>query len=1401
MNIRAVVRTPRPFVALLAAIAYLPALLSSPGRMPSDTKLSLYLDPGRLLTTSSKTWDPSLYGGWVPHQMIAYLWPSGPWFWLCDRLGTPDWVAHRLWIATILFLGGLGVFALSRALRLPLLGASIAALVYQLSPYVLPYISRTSVMLLPWASLGWLTLLTMRSVQRGGWRYPALLALVVLTVASVNATAFATILPGPVLWVLFEWHAGRVTRRQVMSATARIAVLAVPVSVWWIAMLSIQGRYGADVLAYSETLQAVSGTATSTEVVRSLGYWLFYIRDPYAAATTSSIAYQESAWLMVVGFSLALLCLAGLALTRFRHRRYAIALVLTGLVLSVGVHPYADPAPLPSLIRDTGLGLALRSSTRALPLLSLGMALGVAALVVAVHHHRPRHGKVAALIVVGLVALNLPSLWTADLVDPALSRDQDPPAAWREAAAALDRSSTGSRVLQIPGAEFGAFRWGYTVDQPLSGLTSVPVITRDLLPLGSPQLMDLLYALDNRMQNGSLVPDSIAPIARYLAVDRLWIANDLSFDRFRTPRPEAFADLFTTKRTGLGAAVAYGTPTVNRPDIPMVDEQSLSDPTVGSPRPPVLLVPVQGAPQLIRVGGRVVVLDGSGDGVVDASAAGVLTGDEVLRYVNDLTAADWAALPAGTVVVVTDSNRDRAAQWRGSQDTSGMTESGGQSNDGARPDDSAQRLPIFTSSADTAATQTLATLDHGLTVQATAYGEPYAFLPEYRAAMAVDGDPSTAWQVMWQPVGETLTIDGSNATTLHLLQPHSPDLTLMITSVDIDVDGHRQHVALDATSLTGTGQSVTIPSGSEVRLTIASVGPRPGAPATGQTWVGLAEVGPVAQEWVRPPTTALASAAADTPLALVFTREWVRSTNRWRSDPEPVLARVVSLSHPIDGTLTVSLRRSDRASDATLDDLNALTDAPTSNRRLAGVADARASRAFDGDLSTRWTSPFDSAVGSTITVPLLQGSNVSSLRLQQPTSSDLSTITSVTVRVGGISIAVQVPPADADGYSAISFPAASGDELQVEITGVRQATTRDRRHGDLTSLPVAISEISGLPLAQAQDMPSAECRSDLLTIDGRPVPLQVDTAALATGDTVQATLCDGAALSLAPGEHRFLSTAGTTTGIDLDSLSVVPEAAQVPTASTATATVHVDTQDNTSASLTVQPCPSGCWLIFGQGQSSGWTATADGTTLPQSEPVSGGANGWFLPASTTPTHVQIRFQPQHTLNLALGVSAAATAVCVALLAVPMFRRRRRTSDTLAPEVAHDITAMFVAPWHRSTPRAARTAAAVLVVATATFVSLWWAVGALLVAAVLLTGRRLRMAGVASVLGIGALGVLITAVEVYQRYAGDGGWPSHFERLHRAGMFLLLLMVVTIFTGDDEPISGSAGDAVREHDDV
>ena len=66
---------------VLALLAYIPALCSRPGQMPTDTKLYLYLNPGRLMSDALSTWDTRQFGGWVPHQVIAYLWPQGPWYW------------------------------------------------------------------------------------------------------------------------------------------------------------------------------------------------------------------------------------------------------------------------------------------------------------------------------------------------------------------------------------------------------------------------------------------------------------------------------------------------------------------------------------------------------------------------------------------------------------------------------------------------------------------------------------------------------------------------------------------------------------------------------------------------------------------------------------------------------------------------------------------------------------------------------------------------------------------------------------------------------------------------------------------------------------------------------------------------------------------------------------------------------------------------------------------------------------------------------------------------------------------------------------------------------------------------------------------------------------------------
>ena len=148
---------------------------------------------------------------------------------------------------------------------------------------------------------------------------------------------------------------------------------------------SIQGRLGADVLAYSESLESVSFTSTSPEVWRGLGYWLFYIRDAYAATTSAGRDYMVSGRLIVDRLRAAARS-ASSASSRPAGRTAAspCSLVVTGVVLAVGVHPIDDPSPLmDALLGDgtSGAALALRSSTRAVPMLVLGLALGAGALV------------------------------------------------------------------------------------------------------------------------------------------------------------------------------------------------------------------------------------------------------------------------------------------------------------------------------------------------------------------------------------------------------------------------------------------------------------------------------------------------------------------------------------------------------------------------------------------------------------------------------------------------------------------------------------------------------------------------------------------------------------------------------------------------------------------------------------------------------------------------------------------------------------------------------------------------------------------------------------------------------------------------------------------------------------
>lgn len=1373
-------RASRPAILVLAGLAYIPLLLTKPGRMVTDTKLYLYLNPTRLIADAPYSWDNRQFGGWVPHQTISYLWPQGPWYWFFDKLGVADWIAHRLWVGTLLFVGALGVYWAARLLGMPKSGAFSAAIVYQLSPYILPYVSRTSAMLLPWAALGWLVGLTvLAATSERRWRHPALIALVLATCSAVNATAVLMIAPAPILWLLHAAASRSITWKRAVATAVRTGGLAILVSLWWIVMLRTQSSYGADVLAYSESLQATSLSSTSTETLRGMGYWLFYFGDPYAFATTASRTYLTSSFAIGLSFLLLLVCMTGIALTRWSQRRYAALLILVGTVLAVGVHPIANSSPLMTpLAQNTRstLALALRSSTRAVPMSTFGLALGAGALVAALGATRIRQRALASGAVVLLAIGNLPALFNGNIIDPGLERDQSPPVAWRQAADDLSHSSSEFRVWQLPGSEFGAFRWGYTVDPPLPGMTTKPLITRDLLPMGSPAVMDLLLALDNRMQDHTLDPAAIAAVARYLAADTIWVANDLAFDRFRTPRPEEAAAIFRDPPRGLGPPVSYGEPTANLSDIPMLDEVAISNPDIGIALAPVQLVPVVDPVSIVRVGARTVVLVGSGDGVVDAAAAGLLRGDEALLYaadvVRDQRARDGRSQPSA--IIITDSNRDRARHWGTSQDTVGYTESGGDAHDVLRENERDVRLDVF-GPTNAAVDQTIAVLDSGLVVRASGYGEAYAYRPEQRAAMAVDGDPTTAWIVgdRDEPLGHFLTVSDTDGS-MRLLQPQGTHATRIISEVRISAaGGFSADVVLGPESLVAPGQLVSVPASTPLTITLIGITQREGTD-TGPSGVGFAELGVGTHtEVVRLPLTEVA-AEPGTPLAVVLTRERVDPRNRWRSDPEQVLQRQVTLPRAGEFEVTVVLRRNGRASDEVLAALDNTVGA-TSNRRLTGVPEAAGRFATDGDVTTAWTSAFGTVLGSSLTVPLVDGA-LSQLTIRQVLDEQHSEITAVRVAIGSTSVDLELPPPDSTGNSVLTLPVPTGgDALTLTVTGISEKVTSDRRYVEDTILPVAITELSAPTIQRTRKVGdhSSRCDASLLTIDGRPLGLQLsvdDLTALAAGDSVRVTTCGAGLLALAEGVHHVASSNGLLHGINVDQV-VLDDGVAAATANAQRAPAVAVERTRTSRVATVPACPSGCWLIMGEGWNLGWTATADGHDLGVPLPTAGGFNGWWLPPSGSPTIVTMQWQHQSPVTLALGVSAVSILLCVALA----IGRRPRWQPAGSPW--HPTPPRLdPTPWERTTRQRSVIAGLALVSFTALAVSpLMAAVGAV-VAVAIVWSRRPGAAGIASVLLMAGIAAAVTGRKLLG--GTEAGAPGR-AKLNGPGLLIITMLAIAV----------------------
>jgi arabinofuranan 3-O-arabinosyltransferase len=1406
-------------VAILAAVTYVPLFLSHHGTLDADTKQYLYLDPEGLLGSAANLWNTRTSGGTVTHQNIGYLWPMGPYYWVTDRLGIPDWVAQRLWMGTIMFLAAAGAYFLFRTLWGDRRAAVVGGLAYGLSPFVLGHVTGQSALLLPFTALPWLIIAARNCLRGDPWRWAAVFALITTTAGSLNGSSTLFVLFGAVLWIPYAvWWERTASVRDGVTALLRMAGLTLVTQLWWLMALRVGGAYGLPILQVTETVRETSSSTSAIEVFRGLGYWFFYGSDnqgPWLRGLAPD--FTQSVRLLAVSFAVPLACLVGGWWSRFRERAYFVGLTLAGLLMSTVAFGAPDRSPVGSVFesmsRHSGLVLSLRNTQRAAALVVLGLAgLGTAGLT-ALLRRNTRAGLVAGALVLVAALLTFSSPWSAALIAPRYERPEAIPQPWIDAARYLDR--VGGRAMLVPGIDFATYRWGNTLDPVLSGLTPTELIWRELLPMGGGPGADLVAAFDESIQEGWFDPRTVAPVARALGVSHIVVANDLELERYRIQRPQVVMDHLLDPAAGLELVATFGPDYVNQnPGQPIVDETELrAQYASATPVPEVAIFAVPGVstePVTAYAPGHETFLHGDGAGLLAAATAGLLDEDHE-PLLSGFEIATWkaarrAARGPDARHIVTDSNRKQVRRFTTLRENNGATQAAdGTPRSGIATDTDAAE---FTGSDERS--QTIVELAGAKSIDASAYGNVVSLFPEDRPANAFDGDPRTSWRVDLPKFralpgdnDQLLRIDlGRRVTADHVdvVQPQARPGTQALETFDVVLDGDRVFSATvdPAVAFSPAGTRVELDgkpfSTLELRI-----------PDTGYVGpVGIAEVtipGVHVEELIRLPRSleALGRVDAPIPLAYVLTRLRADPSQAYRVDPELSLHRRFDVPTAMRFTLSGTARINPRAADDVIDRVLGTTPpgvSVSSTEHLIGDPVSRASAAVDGIPTTAWTTPLVGVVGQKWRAHVDQGFNLPSLDLDLAVDQQHSLPTKLGITVDGVTREFAVPPLPIDArpgaVTRVTYTPDQplvGHDLAIEILEIAPRAAPDVAGTQLV-LPVGIAEVglgTATPLASPPGSIPPICSDDLLTIDSKPVSVRVtgDVGANVDGRLAIVT-CDGAPLTLTAGNHVLRTTPGLTTGIDLDQLALVsPQFTAAPPAPAPRGAPKVSSADEHHAVVWNGIDPF--WVALNQSYNRGWEATAhngegDSTDLGTAHPIGGFANGWYVNAPyEDATRLDFTWTPQRSVDLALLVSGLGVLACVALV---IFRRRRAApAAPEAPEPAPHPFRLAAAPL---------VASAVVVVVGALFGSpllgvalLAFAVGATL------APRSRVLAGIVTALPVAAIVAAVGLVIWRQddhRYPHDARWPSYFGVSHGLVLFGFLALALLVFAQRDEDLA-------------
>ena len=531
-----------------------------------DSIVGLDINPGGVLHDSFGIWSPIDLGQRINGSTIAYL-PVAFAFFVLHGIGIPMLQVQQLWFIALLSSASVGMLTLYRTWwdTDGVSGPLLAGVLYGFSPYVLLNLKGASVLLIPYAALPLLALLTTLMIRRNKVRYAFAAVLIsTLLVPGINPPLNAIMLFVIALVAVCELGRNHWNRESLLLVVGT-GSSALIMATWWIGPFVQAVRAGgASGYFVTDPLTLDAANSSFVEVLRLTGLWALYqgwAGVPY---------FPSQGYLLskpIIALTLLAPLLALLAVWRFwddLRTRFLLLIVVIAVPLAVSIYPPSHPSQLGSIYLwayDHFFFLrAFRSTYKWVWPIAFAFALLVPTLSdrnfqIAYKHGRPNSTfRSIALVTVICIAGVYVLPFARSSIFPPNFRVGTIPTYWYEAAQWLDHQPGPGRVLFTPTQGFPDYTWGSPGGDIASSLMTRPEITDTTGLAVSPQTEELLSMVNQAPTDTAVAFEKDMSL---LGVRFVVQCNDVNWRYYGSPSPRIMRK-YLSSQPGLKKVASFG---------------------------------------------------------------------------------------------------------------------------------------------------------------------------------------------------------------------------------------------------------------------------------------------------------------------------------------------------------------------------------------------------------------------------------------------------------------------------------------------------------------------------------------------------------------------------------------------------------------------------------------------------------------------------------------------------------------------------------------------------------------------------------------------------------------------------------------------------------------------------